>query len=181
MFTINYEISQEQKEALSKIEDITIFERDFSTIMGQIEFIFNDKSIGFIAREVPEAEDYLLIWMQRLTQGLVALIAGQFMAVQFPQTNEFWLEFEVNKNDVIVREVSVVEDRESSVVVRQPKVRKEIFWEETISKNNLVITLLHTTENIMKDIMKINKILCQASEFIRLEDKYREAKKYFNY
>lgn len=179
MFLINYGILDEEKNKILKLKNIKEFDSDISDIMGQIELIFNNSKEGFIDKDIPYSGEFLIAWFNRLNSVVIQLKIDTFAAMKLPDSDNVWLEFKVDNEKVLVSETRAEKTNIDKFVVNLPKQRKELFWCESISKYELVDTIIDTTGSFIKDILSINELLSESKEFKRLEDKYIKAKACF--
>ena len=180
MFSINYEILEEEKNRILKLKDVMEFESDVNTIMGQIELIFNNRKEGFVDKDIPFSGEFLITWLKRLNDVLIQLKISQFVAMELPDSDSIWFEFQLDNEEVLISEIRSEKEIDiEEFIVNMPKKRREFFWCESISKEELFNTILNTTSNFIKDILEINELISESKEFKELEDKYIKAKKCF--
>lgn len=179
MFLINYGILDEEKNRILKLKNIKEFDSNISEIMGQIELIFNNSKEGFVDNDIPYSGEFLITWFNRLNSVLIQLKTDSFVAMELPDSDNIWLEFKVDNEKVLVSKTRAEKTNIDKFVVNLPKRRKELFWCESISKDELVDTIIDTTGSFIKDILSINELLSESKEFKRLKDKYIKAKACF--
>lgn len=177
MFLINYEILEEEKNRILKFKNIMEFESDVNTIMGQIELIFNNRKEGFVDKDIPLSGEFLITWFKRLNDALIQLKISSFVAIEIPDSDSIWLEFKLDNEEVLISEIRAEKEMNiEKFIVNIPKKRRELFWCESISKDELFNTILNTTSNFIKDILAINELISELEEFNDLEDKYIKAR-----
>ncbi|WP_291584083.1 hypothetical protein [Clostridium sp. UBA6640] len=177
MFLINYEILEDEKNRIFKLNNIMEFESDVNTVMGQIQLIFNNTKEGFVDKDIPFSGEFLITWFKRLNDALIQLKESSFVAIELSDSDSIWLEFKLNNEEVLISEIKAEKEMHiEKFIVNLPKRRSELFWCESISKDELFNTILDTTNNFMKDILAINQLLAESKEFKELEDKYIKAK-----
>ncbi|TYQ14542.1 UNVERIFIED_CONTAM: hypothetical protein Cloal_0884 [Acetivibrio alkalicellulosi] len=177
MFSINYEILEEEKNRISEINHMREFEGDVNTIMGQIQLVFNKTIEGFVDNDIPSSSEFLITWFKLLNDVLIQLKAHSFVTINLPASDSIWLEFDLNNEEVVVSQIKAEKELYvKNFVVNSPKKRSELFWCEIISKDELYKTILNSTSNLIKDILSINKLISESKEFKELEDKYMKAK-----
>ena len=92
-------------------------------------------------------------------------------------TYSIWFEFKLKNEEVLVSEIKAEKEMHiEKFIVNEPKKRIELFWQESISKDELFNTILDTTNNFMKDILAINELLAESKEFKELEGRYLKSK-----
>ncbi|MDS0526632.1 hypothetical protein NNC19_13150 [Clostridium sp. SHJSY1] len=179
MFLINYEILEEEKKRISNLNNIVEFESDVNTVMGQIELIFNNTKEGFVDKDIPFSGEFLITWFKRLNDALSQLKASSFVTIKIPDSDRIWFEFKLVNEEVLISKVRAEKEIHiEKFILNLPKSRSEIFWCESISKDELYNTILCTTNNFMKDIWAINQLIVESKEFKELKDKYIKAKNY---
>ena len=177
MFIINYKILNEEKNRIVKLNNIMEIEADENTVRGQIRLIFNNTKEGFVDKDIPFSGEFLIAWFKRLNDVLIQLKTSSFVAIKLPDSDSIWLEFKLNNQEVLISSIKAEKEMHvKEFVVNLPKRRSELFWCESISKDELFNTILDTTSNFMKDIFAINKLPTEAKEFRELKDKYMKAK-----
>ncbi|MBW6411918.1 hypothetical protein [Clostridium weizhouense] len=177
MFLINYEILDEEKNRILNLNNIIEFEDDVNTVMGQIQLIFNNTKEGFVDKDIPFSGEFLITWFKRLNDAIIQLKESSFVAIEQPDSDNIWLEFELNNNEVLISQIKAEKEMHiDKFVVNLPKKRNELFWCESIPKDKLFNTILATTRKFMRDILAINQLLYESKEFKELEDKYMKAK-----
>jgi hypothetical protein len=175
MFLINYEILEEEEDRISKLNNLLEFESDVNTVMGQIQLIFNNTEEGFVDKDIPYSGEFLITWFKRLNDVLIQLKEYAFVAMKLPDSDNIWLEFKLNNEEVLISEIKAEKEIHlENFIVNLPKKRSEFFWCESISKDELFNTILDTTKNFMKDVLAINQLLAESKEFKELEDKYNK-------
>lgn len=177
MFIVNYVIHNEEIKRILQISNIQEFEDDVNTIMGQIQLIFNKVEEGFIDKDIPYEGEFLITWFKLLNDVLIQLKGTQFVAMNLPDRDNVWLEFNLKNEEVIVSKIKAEKEMHiKTFIVNSPKIREELFWCEIISKYELYKTVLESTRNFIKDILSINELLAESKEVKELEAKYIKAK-----
>lgn len=177
MFLINYEIPDEEKNRILKLDNIIEFEEDVNDVMGQIQLTFNNTKEGFVDKNIPYNGEFLIAWFKRLNDAIIQLKDSSFVAIEQPDSDNIWLEFKLNNNEVLIRQIKAEKEINiNKFVVNLPKKRKVLFWCESILKDELFNTILVTTRKFMTDILGINQLLYESKEFKELKDKYIKAK-----
>ncbi len=180
MLLINYEILEEERNRISKKNHISEFADDLNTIMGQIQLIFNETVEGFVDKEIPYDGEFLLVWFILLNDVLIYLNVDCFVTIHLPDTNNIWFEFELKNGEVVVSKIRAEKQKHiQKFVENSPRKRNELIWSERISKNELYKTIIDSTGIFIRDIMSINEILSELSEFKELKNKYAKSKRLY--
>lgn len=177
MFLINYEILEEERNRIMQLNNLMEFQLDMNNVMGQIELIFNNTKEGFIDKDIPFSGEFLITWFNRLNDVLIQLKESSFVEMELPDSDSIWFEFKLKNEEVLVSEIKAEKEMHiEKFIVNEPKKRIELFWQESISKDELFNTILDTTNNFMKDILAINELLAESKEFKELEGRYLKSK-----
>ncbi|MCT4543791.1 MAG: hypothetical protein N4A63_09630 [Vallitalea sp.] len=177
MFLINYGILEDEKNRISRINQISEFEDDVNTIMGEIQLIFNNTVEGFVDVEIPYSGEFLIIWFKRLNDALINLNHGSFVTIKIPDSDNIWLEFEMKDDEVLVSQIKAKNQKYiRDFIEDSPRERSEFIWSERISKVELYETIIDSTSILIGDILSINELISEYCELKELEAKYMKSK-----
>lgn len=176
MFKISYEILDNERFRISKVNSINDFEMDVNTIVGQIQFLFQKNAIGFVDKEIPYEGEFLMTWLSLLNKAMLYLCTYGFATIYEPDTDDIWLEFEENANQIRVSRI-IAEKQEyiTSYIESTPKIKVGVFWNEDVSKDEFYGSILKITDLFIKDVLSINKLIAESNEFNKLESSYFKA------
>lgn len=176
MFKISYEILDNERFRISKINDINDFENDVNTIIGQIQLVFQEKVIGFVDKEIPYEGEFLIIWLTLLNESMLYLDTYGFATIYEPDTDDIWLEFEKNINQIRVSRIRAEkQEYVTSYIESIPKAEVEVFWSQYVSKNEFYDSILKVTALFIEDVLSINKLIAKSNQFKKLENSYFKA------
>lgn len=177
MFFFEYEIFDEEKERLKKIKSDREFELDFNNIVGQIQLQINDKTIGFVDKEIPYDGELILTWLKHLNSIIVQLDSSNYVAMTIPDSANVWIEFEEMDGILQVTKMQAIKEaNDQQVIVNTPKKRDLIFWSEYLPRIVFFDVILESTNKFIQDIASINKILLNTRAFKELDKLVENAK-----
>lgn len=172
MFCIEYEILEEEKARLSNVKE---FELD--NIAGQMRLVFNDKEIGFVDKEIPYDGELLLTWFQKLNEVIIQLRASDFITMWLPDSTNIWLEFKSISKIILISKIRAeAENHIEKTITNVPKKREEIFWSESIEKENFLEEVFESTNKLIQESILLNRLLLESKELVELKNTYEEAK-----
>jgi len=171
MFLINYLILYEEKTRLSNIDSISKLDNEGLDVYGQFKITFNSVEEGFIDSDVPYEGELLIEWFTRLNQALINLYRDNFVTFAEPDSGIIWYEFEL-KDNVEIRQIqSSGQMGFESIMGSEPRDKRDLVWCETISREELYCTIITSTENFIREILLLNKLLGNTYELKELIEK----------
>lgn len=173
MFQIKYEILDDEKKRISGIKNISEFENDFNTVVGQIQLMFNDRVEGFVDKEIPYDGELLITWFQLLNDAILYLKNYRFATIYKPDTDNIWLEFVLKDSSIEVTQIRAEEQKHvENLIENTPRKVSEVLWHESIRKDEFYSTILAETESLIKRILSVNELMSRSHELMKLEKKY---------
>ena len=165
MFLLDYLILEEEIERLSNITEIEEFEQDLNTVLGQIQIVFNNEKEGFVDKDIPLGNEFLITWFKRFDDVLIQLRSNEIVALNMPHRDSVWLEFQMKNKFIEVSKVKAAKQNNVyNFIETKPVNRAEILWKQAIKKEPFFKEILNKTENLLKDILLINPILAESVE-----------------
>lgn len=181
MFKISYEILDNERFRISKVNNINNFENDVNTIVGQIQLVFQENFIGFLDKEIPYEGEFLITWLRLLNESILYLDTHGFATMYEPDTDDIWLEFGENANQIRVSRIRAEkQEYVTSYIDSIPKNKVEVFWHEDVSKDEFYDSILKVTALFIEDVLSMNKLMAESNEFKNLESSYSKAIQEFN-
>lgn len=176
MFKVEYGILDEEKKRIAEVRNISEFEKDLNTVVGQIEIIFNDRQLGFVEMDVPYDGEYLITWFKWFNEVIFYLKNFGFATMYESDTDNFWLEFLLKDNIIEVREIKADDNNIKGYVHNTPLKAIEVEWNESIRRDEFYSAILDKTENLINTILSLNKLMAESQEVIDLQKKYFRSK-----
>lgn len=162
MFFLNYVIDKEQKNELKKINNLKEFTSDLGEIVGRIQLSFNNQVEGILDEEIPNIEELLTIWFQRLNEVIIYCKMYKFAIMKVPDSYDIWLEFQVFNDTINVKQVRDAQKDIKCFVENKSIHTQEVFWEETIETEVFYQCIVNKTEEFLTEVQKINPILMES-------------------
>lgn len=181
MFCINYEIIEEEKKRLSNIKEFEI-ESELEPVEAQIHLIFNNEEIGFIDKEIPYDGELIIMWLEELNEVIIQLKTNKFATMWIPDSADIWLEFKMIDEIILVNQIRVKKEvHVEKIVDNMPKKQEELFWSESISREEFFRGIFVTTSRFIQDISLLNELLLKSKRIIKLENTLKKAKQIWQY
>ncbi len=176
MFLIEYDISDKEKERMRRINSIQEFEEQLDDIEGQISIECNKENIGFVNKDISYDGELLVTWFRQLNRVILYLRNNTYVAMIIPDSEDVWIEFEVVKNNLQIREVRAAKKHNEYIEIT-PLKKEKIFWSEDVGRKEVFHAIMQSTNRFIQEICLINKSLAESKNISTLRNIFNQVRK----